>query len=140
VTAVLVDIQHDGRFHIVSCGHPAPLLLTAEGRIEEIELDSSPPLSLGVDPVTVRGKLDPGDRLLLFTDGMIEARSPTGEFIDPARFLPALARAEFSSALDALLASLTRAAGHRLDDDIALLLACYDPDRDRTSRPVLGGR
>ena len=127
VTAVLVDIEHDGRFHVVSCGHPAPVLLTARGGIEEIDLDSSPPLSLGVNPVTARGKLGPGDRLLLFTDGMIEARAPTGEFIDPAPFRPAVARAEFNSALDALLASLKRAAGHRLDDDIALLLACYDP-------------
>jgi serine phosphatase RsbU (regulator of sigma subunit) len=77
--------------------------------------------------VTARGKLGPGDRLLLFTDGVIEARSPTGEFIDPAPFLPEVARADFDSALDGLLASLQRAAGHRLDDDIALLLACYDP-------------
>jgi serine phosphatase RsbU (regulator of sigma subunit) len=127
VTAVLVDIEHDGRFQVVSCGHPAPLVLTARGEIEEVELDASPPLSLGVNPVITRGKLCPGDRLLLFTDGMIEARSPTGEFIDPVPFLPGVARAEFYSALDDLLASLTRAAGHRLDDDIALLLVCYDP-------------
>jgi serine phosphatase RsbU (regulator of sigma subunit) len=128
VTAVLVDIEHDGRFHVVSCGHPAPVLLTADGNIEEVQLDSSPPLSLGVNPVTASGKLGPGDRLLLFTDGMIEARSPTGDFINPAPFLPDVARADFNSALDALLASLTQAAGHRLDDDIALLLACYDPN------------
>jgi serine phosphatase RsbU (regulator of sigma subunit) len=128
VTAVLVDIEHDGRFHVVSCGHPAPVLLTAQGQIEEVELDSSPPLSLGVNPVTARGQLGPGDRLLLFTDGMIEARSPTGEFINPVPFLSDLAQAEFTCALDALLSSLTRAAGHRLDDDIALLLACYDPN------------
>jgi serine phosphatase RsbU (regulator of sigma subunit) len=130
VTAVLVDIEPDGRFHAVSCGHPAPVLLTARGDIEEVELDSSPPLGLGVDPVTAHGKLDRGDRLLLFTDGLIEARSPDGAFIDPAPFLPEVARAPFDSALDGLLASLQRAAGHRLDDDIALLLACYDPAPD----------
>ena len=127
VTAVLVDIEHDGQFHVVSCGHPAPVLLSARGDVEEVELDSSPPLGLGVDPVTAHGKLAPGDRLLLFTDGLIEARSPRGEFIDPAPFLPELARAEFGSALDGLLLSLQRAAGHALDDDIALLLACHDP-------------
>ena len=130
VTAVFVDIEHDGRFHVVSCGHPAPVLLSRQGDIETVELDFSPPLGLGlgVDPVTARGKLDRGDRLLLFTDGLIEARSPVGEFIDPAPFLPEVARASFGTALDGLLASLRRAAGHRLDDDIALLLACYDPD------------
>jgi serine phosphatase RsbU (regulator of sigma subunit) len=127
VTAVLVDIEHDGRFHVVSCGHPAPMLLTARGDVEEVGLDASPPLGLGVDPVITRGKLDSRDRLLLFTDGLIEARAPTGEFIDPSSFLPEVARAHFDSALDGLLASLQRAAGHRLDDDIALLLARYDP-------------
>ncbi len=128
VTAVLVDISHDGGFDIVSCGHPPPVLLTARGDVEEVELDHSPPLGLGVDPVVARGKLAPGDRLLLFTDGLIEARSPSGTFIDPAPFLPAVGRADFDTALDGLLTSLKRAAGHELEDDLALLLACYDPD------------
>jgi serine phosphatase RsbU (regulator of sigma subunit) len=128
VTGVLVDIQHDGGFTVVSCGHPAPVLLTAEGNVEPVELDHSPPLGLGVDPVVAHGKLAPGDRLLLFTDGLIEARSPSGTFIDPAPFLPLVGQAEFGSALDGLLTSLKQAAGHVLDDDLALLLACYDPD------------
>ena len=128
VTGVLVDIEHDGRFDVVSCGHPAPMLMTAGGTVEPVELDHSPPLGLGVDPVVARGKLAPGDRLLLFTDGLIEARSPEGAFVDPAPFLPAVARADLDTALDGLLASLQQAAGHALDDDLALLLACYDPD------------
>ncbi|KRF34157.1 PP2C family protein-serine/threonine phosphatase [Nocardioides sp. Soil805] len=127
VTAVLVDIDHDGAFHVVSCGHPAPVLLSAQGYVETVEVDHSPPLGLGVDPVVARGKLTPGDRLLLFTDGLIEARSPSGSFIDPAPFLPAVGRADLDTALDGLLASLKRAAGHALEDDLALLLACYDP-------------
>ena len=128
VTGVLVDIEHDGRFDVVSCGHPAPVLMTAGGDVEPVELDHSPPLGLGVDPVVARGKLAPGDRLLLFTDGLIEARSPEGTFVDPAPFLPAVARADLDTALDGLLSSLKQAAGHALDDDLALLLACYDPD------------
>lgn len=127
VTAVLVDIERDGRFGVVSCGHPAPVLLSADGHVDAIELDHSPPLGLGVDPVIAHGKLERGDRLLLFTDGLIEARSPAGEFIDPAPFLPAVGQAEFDTALDGLLGSVTREAGHALDDDLALLLACYDP-------------
>jgi serine phosphatase RsbU (regulator of sigma subunit) len=127
VTGVLVDIEHDGRFDVVSCGHPAPVVLSAGGAVESVELDHSPPLGLGVDPVVARGKLGPGDRLLLFTDGLIEARSPSGDFIDPAPFLPAVGQADFDAALDGLLASLKDAAGHALGDDLALLLACYDP-------------
>ena len=129
VTGVLVDIEHDGRFSVVSCGHPAPVMLTTRGDVEAVELDHSPPLGLGVDPVAAFGKLGPGDRLLLFTDGLIEARAPSGDFIDPTPFLPVVGHAEFGSALDGLLASLKQAAGHALEDDLALLLACYDPDR-----------
>jgi serine phosphatase RsbU (regulator of sigma subunit) len=127
VTGILVDIEQDGRFDVVSCGHPAPVLLSARGDVDPVELDHSPPLGLGVDPIIGRGKLAPGDRLLLFTDGLIEARSPTGAFVDPTPFLPLVGQTEFDTALDGLLASLTQAAGHALDDDLALLLTCYDP-------------
>ena len=106
----------------------SPVLLSARGEVEAIELDHSPPLGLGVDPVVGRGKLTPGDRLLLFTDGLIEARSPGGGFVDPAPFLPLVGTSDFGTALDGLLASLQEAAGHALDDDLALLLACYDAD------------
>ena len=128
VTGVLVDIQHDGLFSVVSCGHPAPVLLSTGGDVDALELDHAPPFGLGVDPLVARGKLAPGDRLLLFTDGLIEARTPTGAFIDPAPFLAPVGRAEFGAALDGLLTSLKQAAGHTLGDDLALLLACYDPD------------
>jgi len=128
VTAVLVDIHHDGRFTIVSCGHPAPLLLPARGEPRAVDLDHAVPLGLGADPRPTEGVLRPGDRLLLFTDGLIEARSPDGSFVDPTAFLAALEDAPMESALDDLLDAMRRAAGHRLEDDLALMLACYDPD------------
>ncbi len=55
VTAVFVDIEHDGRFHVVSCGHPAPVLLSRRGDIETVELDFSPPLGLGLGADPDRG-------------------------------------------------------------------------------------
>lgn len=133
VTGVLVDIEHDGRFSVVSCGHPAPLLISRKGDVDELELDHSPPLGLGVDPVVAYGKLSPGDRMLLFTDGLIEARLPDGDFIDPGPFLPVLGLSEFDTALDGLLASLRQVVGPSLGDDLALLLAAYDPGGGNTS-------
>lgn len=127
VTGVLVDIEHDGRFSIVSCGHPPPLLLTAAGEVRAVELDHAVPLGLGTDPRATHGRLEPGDRLLLYTDGLIEARSPDGSFVDPTPFLRDLVDAPADTALDDLLDSLKAAAGQSLDDDLALLLACYDP-------------
>ena len=128
VTGVVVDIRHDGRFTAVSCGHPAPVLLTADAPPCPVVLDSAPPFGLGGEPVATTGRLRPGDRLLMFTDGLIEARSPDGEFIDPLPFMAEAAHADFDTALDGLLTSLQQAAGHALDDDLALLLACYDPE------------
>ena len=127
VTGVLVDIDHDGHFTVVSCGHPAPILMGTDGDIESLVLDHSPPFGLGVDPLVARGTLVRGDRLLLFTDGLIEARSPGGGFVDPWEFFSKVEGSEFDSALDLLVTSLQRAAGNAIDDDLALLLACYDP-------------
>ena len=127
VTGVLVDIRPDGGFSVVSCGHPSPVVVTPAGEVRSIDVKHSVPLGLGADPFPAEGRLDPGDRLLLFTDGLIEARAPDRSFIDPAPFLPAVGRASVDSALDGLLEALTAAAGHSLGDDLALLLACYDP-------------
>ena len=135
VTGVLVDIEQDGRFSVVSCGHPAPVVLTDRGAVRPVELDHSPPLGLGVDPVATYGRLRPGDRLLLYTDGMIEARLPQGGFIDPAPFLPSVGQSPFPSALDGLLRSLRQQAGSALGDDLALLLACYDPVAAEVATP-----
>lgn len=127
VTGVLVDIRDDGSYDVVSCGHPAPFVLPASGPVVPVPLDHSPPLGLGVDPTPTHGRLEPGDRMLLFTDGLIEARDPDGGFVDPEPFLAATGRGDLGTALDRLLQSLTLAAGHALEDDLALVLACYDP-------------
>src|SRR5262249_5282276 len=73
VTAALVE-ERGGTLTIVNCGHPAPLLLR-RGEVIPLEPPASAP-PLGFMPV-VRPRaerLEPGDRLLLFTDGLAEAR------------------------------------------------------------------
>lgn len=127
VTGVLVEITDDGRFTAVTCGHPAPVVLRASGAVESVELDHAPPLGLGVDPVPGSGRLEPGDRVLLFTDGLIEARTPSGSFVDPAPIFRTAGTAPFDQALPQVLDELLLATGHNLDDDLALLLAAYDP-------------
>lgn len=130
VTAVLVDIEHDGRYSVVACGHPAPMLLSAGGGAQALDVDHAVPLGLGADPEPVHGRLRPGDRLLLYTDGLVEARTPDGAFVDPTGFLAGMGDAPVETMLDDLLSMLQGAAGHSLDDDLALLVACYDPASD----------
>jgi serine phosphatase RsbU (regulator of sigma subunit) len=72
-------------------GHPAPLLLRAEGSIEVIE---PPGKALGVFPDPELGDrtvhLEAGDAVVFYTDGIIEARGPDGSFFGEERLLNVL--------------------------------------------------
>ena len=82
VTAVYAFVELDeGRLTWASAGHPPPLLWRSrEGRVEELRQDG---LVLGrLSRAAYRETsvpLAPGDRLVLFTDGIPEAQSPSGE-------------------------------------------------------------
>jgi serine phosphatase RsbU (regulator of sigma subunit) len=85
VTAVVLDIPDDARLvEMVSCGHPPPLLLR-EGEVSPLEA-RSPGFPLGLTTpsedqyVVDTFGFEPGDILLLYTDGVIESRSPNGTF------------------------------------------------------------
>ncbi len=124
VTAALVE-ERGGTLTIVNCGHPAPLLLR---RGEVIPLEPPAPAPpLGFMPV-VRPRverLEPGDRLLLFTDGLGEARRD-GEFFPTAdRAWRLLGHGTVADGLASLETALVEWVHGRLDDDIALVLMEY---------------
>jgi serine phosphatase RsbU (regulator of sigma subunit) len=87
-----------GRFTWVSAGHPPPLLLRA-GRVVRV-LDSPPALPLGLGdedaPTVSEFVLEVGDRLVLFTDGIVEARSSTGALFGEQRLVDLLRKATAS--------------------------------------------
>ena len=56
-----------------------------------MELEHALPLGLGTLPTVHTGRMSPGDRLLLYTDGITESRLPDGRFIDLARIARPLA-------------------------------------------------
>jgi serine phosphatase RsbU (regulator of sigma subunit) len=124
VTAALVE-ERGGTLTIVNCGHPAPLLLR---RGQVISLDPPAPAPpLGFMPV-VRPRverLEPGDRLLLFTDGLGEARRD-GEFFPTAdRAWRLLGHGTVGDGLASLESALVEWVRGQLDDDIALVLMEY---------------
>jgi serine phosphatase RsbU (regulator of sigma subunit) len=125
-TAVVADVGDDGAYSVVSCGHPAPLLVTG-GAIGELSVPYSLPLGLGAAPEAASGWLAPGDRLLLYTDGVLEARDPERRFVDLTWVVAPLASGDLQYALDDVLDRLHRFAGARLGDDVALVAAEFSP-------------
>lgn len=91
-TALLAEIPHrGGRIDILNCGHPPPLLLNGNGLRVLESATPSPLLSLaellgGQYHVDTFG-LEPGDLLLLYTDGIAETRSRDGEFFPLASWM-----------------------------------------------------
>jgi hypothetical protein len=100
VTALLCDLDlSTGLFSWIPCGHPPPLLIRGNKVIKELARRPVPPLGLGyidthdepganhpganhpddgaIDPVYTE-RLEPGDRVLLYTDGVTEGRSADG--------------------------------------------------------------
>ncbi|WP_432922389.1 PP2C family protein-serine/threonine phosphatase [Microbispora sp. CA-135349] len=91
VTAAVVEIPDtEPTVNVIACGHPPPLLLRGN-RVLTLQPDQvGPPLGLELlkasEPRPATYPFGPGDVLLLYTDGVIEARDRTGEFFDlPAR-------------------------------------------------------
>jgi hypothetical protein len=124
VTAALVE-ERGGTLTVVNCGHPPPLLLR-RGRVIPLEpAQAAPPL--GLSPV-VQARvehLEPGDRLLLYTDGLAEARR-AGEFFPTAeRAWALLGHGTVEHGLASLESALVEWVRGQFDDDIALLLLEY---------------
>ncbi|MEU5551673.1 MULTISPECIES: PP2C family protein-serine/threonine phosphatase [unclassified Micromonospora] len=135
VTAALVE-ERGGTLTIVNCGHPAPLLLR-RGAVIPLEPPAPAP-PLGFMPV-VRPRverLEPGDRLLLFTDGLGEARRD-GEFFPTAdRAWRLLGHGTVGDGLASLETALVEWVHGRLDDDIALVLMEYTGSRGGATAAV----
>ncbi len=136
-TAVLAELDTDtGRLQWISAGHPEPLLLRAGKLVKTLHADPAPPLGLGhsadptgpAEPPAIGSEqLQPGDRVLFYTDGVTEARSPDGDFFGPDRLVDLVSR-NLASGLPTpetmrrvVRALLTHQQG-QLSDDATLLL------------------
>lgn len=132
VTAVLARLETDtGRLEYLLAGHPAPLLLRGGHVVHRLDDALRPPLGVRTPPGTTavgQVQLEPGDRLLFYSDGVVEARDESGRFFGENRLIDLTERTEQSrvsapETLRRLTASvLAHQAGHLQDDATLLML------------------
>lgn len=132
VTLALLDIDTTTwRVRMVLAGHPAPLLLRQTTPLEELDLHADRPLGvmpLGPAFTTHERQLEPGDALVLFTDGATEAQAPDGQRLGrdrlraaaEAAWTPGAVRA--SEMAGALWSAVHAWSGGPPDDDCALIV------------------
>lgn len=130
-TAVLLEFAPDAaRVRGVACGHPPPVLLR-DGTATQIEAVPCLPLGVGLSEVVGSGvftlDLRPGDRLVVASDGVWEARDAADVFYPLTERLPALADPDPAATADRVWADVLRYATEVRDDVTMLVLDPFPP-------------
>lgn len=110
---------------IAVAGHPPPVIARADGTTDAIA-PTAPLVGVVEEPRVseTQERLDPGETLLLYTDGLIEAHGPDGGILGEDRVRAAVAAArdlEVDELIEELLARATEFAPNFPQDDVAIL-------------------
>jgi serine phosphatase RsbU (regulator of sigma subunit) len=149
VTAVIAELDlTSGRFSWISAGHPRPLVIR-DGR-HALSLVAPPTTPLGVEspvaPTVAEASLEPGDLLLLYTDGLTEARGADGRMFGAEGLSGFIVREATAGqtapeTLRRLRHAIVEGAQGDLRDDASALLVEWRRDSERRLMPqrVLDG-
>jgi serine phosphatase RsbU (regulator of sigma subunit) len=129
--AYLVIDPATGRGLYTSAGHPPPLLLPAGRPPALSEIEAGTPLGWASDREHVDFSMEPGDTVVLYSDGLVENRrrgvdTGLGDLVAAAAELPPGAAADPVRLVDRLVARLL--AGYEQSDDVTIL-ALHVPAR-----------
>jgi serine/threonine protein phosphatase PrpC len=144
VTALIAQLELDsGRLRWISAGHPPPLVIRAARRAYTLKTTHAPPL--GVDspsgaPTVATDGLEPGDLLLLYTDGLPEARDRDGQWFTIERLSEFIEREAAAGqtapeTLRRLRHAIIGAGETKLRDDATALLLEWKGNREAALLP-----
>ncbi|WP_212911608.1 PP2C family protein-serine/threonine phosphatase [Streptomyces sp. TS71-3] len=147
-TGVLAELNaRTGEFSWTNLGHLPPVVLR-QGDTAFLHCPPAPPMGtgLGLSATLCQTRLQPGDRLLLYTDGVTEARNRRGEEFGLARVTDFVARHQTASlpapeTLRRLILLHRRHHEGRLNDDATVLLLEWNgptPYRSEDVETLLG--
>lgn len=122
------------RVAYASAGHPPALVRRSDGRVEELPTSA---ITLGVmNEVGGRAQritLDDGDLIVMYTDGLTEARDAHGAFYGEQRLAAVISETTEHTAgevLEALTSDLREFTGGRLNDDLGLVVFGPEAEKD----------
>ena len=130
-TIVYVTVDYvNGRLSYSCAGHPSPILLHPVGELEILDVHG-PVIGVGNDlPFVQEDKqLQPGDKIILYTDGVLDHSNPEGELFGKHRFCETLEKygdQPVETLMDLLQTTLKNFAGPaRSGDDLSMMVIEY---------------
>lgn len=120
----------DGEFQFVNCGHVPPMIRRSSGAVEDLTEGNMPVgMFSEAEFACSRARLEPGDFLVVYTDGVSEAANAKAEFYGEDRLRDVLRGFEGES-VEELAQSIQRSlssfiSGAAQSDDVTLLVARY---------------
>ncbi|HEY3706869.1 MAG TPA: SpoIIE family protein phosphatase [Terracidiphilus sp.] len=130
VTMFFGILAPDGTLDYMRAGHPSPLLIRKDN-VSDLYNQGSLPIGILEDAqvTAAQTRLDPGDTLVLFTDGVTEAQDPEGELLETRRLREIVADATdkpVEELLDTVLSRVNHfTRGAEPSDDVTMLILRY---------------
>jgi hypothetical protein len=139
-TGVLAELElATGRLRYLAAGHPEPLVLRSGKVVKTLTGGRRPPFGVSTAELTIAEEiLQPGDWLVLYTDGIIEARNHNGEYFGQSRLIDFLEREAAAAhpppeTVRRLSHAVMAHQSGRLQDDATILLAHWNSGTTETA-------